>query len=203
MKAHSSRAGRQGRSLGHMGTATLALLVAGALVGGAAGAEKSREEQRAEVRKAANETLAQLYRVQPSAKAAIEKAAGYAVFNSFGMKIGVAGTGRGKGLAVDNGSGRETFMKMLEVQAGLGFGIKKFQLVWVFETPAALSQFTTSGWELGGQTTASAKAKEQGAALQGALALSPGVWLYQLTDSGLALELTAKGTKYLQDGELN
>ena len=142
------------------------LLLHGALAGGAVGAEKSKEEQRAEVRQAANETLARLYQVQPSAKGAIEKAAGYAVFNSFGMKLGVAGTGRGKGLAVDNGSGRETFMKMLEVQAGLGFGIKKFQLVWVFETPAALTQFTTSGWELGGQTTASAKAKEQGAALR-------------------------------------
>jgi lipid-binding SYLF domain-containing protein len=189
--------------LGRVGTATLVVLVSGALVSGAAGAEKPKEEQRAEVRKAANETLARLYQVQPGAKATIEKAAGYAVFNSFGMKIGVAGTGRGKGLAVDKGSGRETFMKMLEVQAGLGFGVKKFQLVWVFETPAALTRFTTSGWELGGQTTASAKAKEQGAAMQGALAVSPGVWLYQLTDSGLALELTAKGTKYLRDGDLN
>jgi lipid-binding SYLF domain-containing protein len=189
--------------LGRVGTATLVVLVSGALVSGAAGAEKPKEEQRAEVRKAANETLARLYQVQPGAKATIAKAAGYAVFNSFGMKIGVAGTGRGKGLAVDKGSGRETFMKMLEVQAGLGFGVKKFQLVWVFETPAALTRFTTSGWELGGQTTASAKAKEQGAAMQGALAVSPGVWLYQLTDSGLALELTAKGTKYLRDGDLN
>jgi lipid-binding SYLF domain-containing protein len=189
--------------LGRVETATLVVLVSGALVSGAAGAEKPKEEQRAEVRKAANETLARLYQVQPGAKATIEKAAGYAVFNSFGMKIGVAGTGRGKGLAVDKGSGRETFMKMLEVQAGLGFGVKKFQLVWVFETPAALTRFTTSGWELGGQTTASAKAKEQGAAMQGALAVSPGVWLYQLTESGLALELTAKGTKYLKDGDLN
>ena len=37
----------------------------------------------------------------------------------------------------------------------------------------------------------------------GALSVSPGVWLYQLTDKGLALELTAKGTKYFQDKDLN
>ena len=49
----------------------------------------------------------------------------------------------------------------------------------------------------------SAKAGEKGAALQGALAVSPGVWLYQLTDTGLALELTAKGTKYYKDEALN
>jgi hypothetical protein len=37
----------------------------------------------------------------------------------------------------------------------------------------------------------------------GALSVTPGVWLYQLTDDGLALELTAKGTKYYKDDELN
>jgi len=33
--------------------------------------------------------------------------------------------------------------------------------------------------------------------------VAPGVWLYQLTDNGLALELTAKGTKYFRDGDLS
>jgi hypothetical protein len=35
------------------------------------------------------------------------------------------------------------------------------------------------------------------------VAIAPGVWLYQLTGDGLALELTAKGTKYYKDGDLN
>ena len=48
-----------------------------------------------------------------------------------------------------------------------------------------------------------AKAGEKGASLQGALSVSPGVWLYQLTDTGLALELTAKGAKYSKDDDLN
>jgi len=26
--------------------------------------------------------------------------------------------------------------------------------------------------------------------------LAPGVWMYQMTDKGLAAEITAKGTKY-------
>ena len=30
-------------------------------------------------------------------------------------------------------SKEETFMKMIELQAGFGIGIKKFRLVWVFE----------------------------------------------------------------------
>ena len=29
------------------------------------------------------------------------------------------------------------------------------------------------------------------------------VWLYQITDDGLAVELTGKGTKYCKDEDLN
>jgi hypothetical protein len=35
------------------------------------------------------------------------------------------------------------------------------------------------------------------------MSISPGVWLYQLTDDGLAAELIAKGTKYYKDDNLN
>jgi lipid-binding SYLF domain-containing protein len=95
-------------------------------------------------------------------------------------------------------------MKMAEVQAGLGFGMKKFRLVWVFEKKSDLNRFTNSGWELGAQSTATAQVSGKGAdVLAGALSVTPGVWLYQLTDDGLALELTAKGTKYYKDDDLN
>ena len=171
--------------------------------GPALAGESKADETRQKIREAAQATLAQLYKSQPRAKAAIEKAAGYAVFNNFGMKIMVAGGGSGKGIAVDNKTMKETFMKMVEVQAGLGFGVKKFSLIWVFETPETLGTFVNSGWELGGQASAGAKAGERGASLQGALSISPGIWLYQLTNAGLALELTAKGTKYYKDGDLN
>ena len=161
------------------------------------------EKDRQEIRKNTKDILARLYKAQPSAKAAIEKAAGYAVFSNFGMKIFVAGSGSGKGIAVDNKTKKETFMKMVELQAGLGFGVKKFSLVWVFETPETLGTFVNSGWELGGQTSVAAKAGEKGAALQGAMPIAPGVWVYQLTETGVALELTAKGTKYYKDDDLN
>jgi lipid-binding SYLF domain-containing protein len=170
---------------------------------GLAADQAKADKERQEIRKRAKEILAQLYKAEPSAKANIQKAAGHAVFSNFGMKIFVAGSGTGKGVAIDNKSKKETFMKMIELQAGLGIGVKKFSLVWVFETPDALATFTNSGWELGGQGSAGVKAGEKGAAYQDALAIAPGVWLYQLTDKGVALELTAKGTKYYKDDDLN
>ena len=161
------------------------------------------DKERQEIRKRTKEILAQLYKAEPRAKANIQKASGYAAFSNFGMKIFVAGSGTGKGVAVDNKTKKEIFMKMIELQAGLGFGVKKFSLVWVFEKPDALATFVNSGWELGGQASAAAKAGEKGAAFQDALAIAPGVWLYQLTEKGVALELTAKGTKYYKDDDLN
>lgn len=163
----------------------------------------SKEQQRADVRKMARETLNRLYAARPTARGAISTAAGYAVFSNFGMKIMLAGGGSGEGIAVNRKTGRETFMKMVEIQAGLGLGAKQFRLVWVFERQADLDRFVNSGWELGGQASAAAKAGSQGGAYEGALSISPGVWLYQLTDTGLALELTAKGTKYFKDKNLN
>jgi lipid-binding SYLF domain-containing protein len=163
----------------------------------------TKEERQAEVRKTAEQTLERLYRLQPRAKEAIEKAAGYAVFSNFGMKLLAAGGGTGSGVAVERTSKREVFMKMVEVQAGLGFGVKKFQLVWIFETQKAFDDFVRSGWEIGAQTTATAKLGNQGAWAAGALSVSPGVWLYQLAGDGLAVELTAKGTKYYRDDTLN
>ena len=166
-------------------------------------AAKSREEKQAELRKKAAATLERLYKARPSAKAAVKSAAGYAVFNSGGVKILVAGGGRGQGIAVDNGTQKIVYMKMREIQAGLGMGAKKFSTIFVFENKAALAKFINSGWEFGGQTTAAAKTKDGGGSYQGAVSVSDGVWMYQMTDKGLALELTGKGTRYSKDDDLN
>ena len=161
------------------------------------------KKQQDDIRNMSKETLSQLYKLQPSAKEAVSKAAGCAVFSNFGMKIFVAGSGSGKGMAIDNKTKKETFMKMVELQAGLGFGVKKFRVVWVFEGQQELDNFINSGWELGGQTSIAAKAGDKGGSFAGAMSVKPGVWLYQLTDTGLALELTGKGTKYYKDKDLN
>ena len=164
---------------------------------------KSKEEKQAESRKKADQVLARLYKAKPTAQGAIKAAAGYAVFSNAGMKILMAGGGKGQGIAVDNATQKVVYMKMREIQAGLGMGVKKFSTIFIFETKGKLEEFTNSGWEFGAQTTAAAKTSDGGGSLEGAVAVSPGVWMYQLTDKGLALELTGKGTKYSKDDELN
>lgn len=186
-------------------TIAIGMLVSITVIADPATAASKEEiaQAQADILKMANETLARLYKLQPSAKNVVSKSAGYAVFSNFGTKIFFIGGGAGKGVVFDRKSKRETFMKMIEAQAGLGLGMKKFRLVWVFEQHKDVTKFVNSGWEFGGQTSAAAKLGDEGGAFAGAMSISPGIWLYQLTDDGLSLELTAKGTKYYKDDDLN
>jgi lipid-binding SYLF domain-containing protein len=191
--------------IGKLLAVTLAALVLAAGMTGASAAMSASDKKkaRADIAKMERETLAQLYKLQPGAKATIEKSAGYAVFSNFGVKIFVAGSGSGSGVATNKKTNQKIYMKMVEIQAGLGFGVKKFRLVWVFDNEKAFSNFVDTGVELGGQMSATAKSGAKGEAYTGAMSVSPGVWLYQIAGDGLALELTAKGTKYYKDSDLN
>ena len=158
---------------------------------------------REEVRDAAQAALSALYAIQPQARRAIEGAAGYAAFSTFGMKLLIAGGTAGKGLAVDQRTAVKTYMKMVQVQGGLGFGVSKNQVIFVFTTPSALADFINQGWEFGGQANISAVAGGQGGMFTGAAALSPGVYVYQITETGLNAELTVAGTRFFADPDLN
>jgi lipid-binding SYLF domain-containing protein len=164
---------------------------------------KKKEKEQKEIRTNTQKILQRLYKAQPAAKTAVEQGAGYAVFSNTGVKILFAGSGKGKGIAVNNKTSKETFMKMVELQAGLGMGVKKFSVIFVFDNDKVLNGFINSGWEFGGQATAAATTGEKGGSMAGATSVSNGVWMYQMTDKGLAAEITAKSTKYYKDDDLN
>jgi len=177
---------------------TVALLLAGIL-----SAKDSPEQKREKTRKMATQTLEDLYRLQPTARAAIQKSAGYAVFSNMGTNLLLLSTARGSGIAVNSTTNQETFMKMVSAGAGLGVGVKDYRVVFVFETDKALRNFVDSGWSGSAQADAAAKAGKSGAAYSGAAEVKPGVWVYQITKNGLALQLTLQGTKYYKDNDLN
>lgn len=163
----------------------------------------SPAEKREKTRKMAAQTLIDLYKLHPAAKAAIQKSAGYAVFDNTGANLLLVSTARGAGIAVNSSSKAETFMKMISGGAGLGVGVKSYRVIFAFETPDALSKFIDSGWDASGQADAAAKTGQSGAAYSGAASVAPGVWVYQITKKGLALQLTLQGTKYYKDNDLN
>jgi lipid-binding SYLF domain-containing protein len=165
--------------------------------------KSDKEQQQDSVRDMANLTLAQLYTKHPAARDAVTKAAGYAVFSDFGFKVWTLGGARGKGVAVNNSSMRDIFMEMLEFQPGMGFGASKFRVVFVFETLDAFNSFVNSGWEVGANAMAAAKAKTDGGALAGAVTVSKGVTMHQLDEEGLIVGVSLTAAKYYKDKELN
>ncbi len=160
-------------------------------------------QARTQVREMAQDALATLYEITPGTRRAVEGAAGYAVFSTFGVKLFFAGGTTGKGIVVNKRTSRQTFMKMVQVQGGLGFGVNQNRLIFVFTNEQALRNFINQGWEFGGQVNLSAMAGGQGGMFSGAAAVSPGVYLYQLTQTGLAATLTVGGTKFFKDNDLN
>ena len=119
------------------------------------------------------------------------------------MKILVAGGGSGKGIAVNNKTKATTYMKMAELQAGLGFGVKKFQVRLGVRDRRSAEQLHQLRLGVRRTGDGGGKVRRQRFRVPGAVSVSPGVWIYQVTDKGLALELTAKGTKYYKDTDLN
>ena len=164
--------------------------------------EAALVQKRNEVREMARESLAALYEVAPAARRAVEHAAGYAALSTFGIKIFFAGGTTGKGVVVNNRTHRDIFMKRVQVQAGLGFGVKKDRLIFVFETQNALLAFVNRGWEFGGQASAAAIIAAQGGTFAGAVSVSPGVYVYRLTESGFSASLTIEATKFFKDDDL-
>jgi lipid-binding SYLF domain-containing protein len=178
-------------------------LVLISLACGFASAGDSPDEKRQKNRKMADQTLKDLYKMEPKAKAEIEGAAGYAVFNDTGTNILLLSTARGAGIAVNNKSKQETFMKMVSAGAGIGLGVKDYRVIFVFESEKAFKEFLDSGWSGSAQADAAAKAGDKGSAESGALEVAPDVWVYQITKNGLALQATLQGTKYYKDDDLN
>jgi lipid-binding SYLF domain-containing protein len=161
------------------------------------------EEQRQTIQKMRQETLADLYTYAPHAKDEIREAAGYAVFSNTGINLLVVSTANGWGVAHNNKTGKDTYMKMFSGGVGYGAGVKDFRGIFVFATQATLTHFINEGWQGGAQADAAAKSADKGAAIATAIDVAPGIKLYQLTESGIALQATVQGTKYWKDDDLN
>jgi len=179
-----------------------ALFFAIILLGCATTKGKTPPDKRHAILDMKKNTLAELYRVRPQVKSQISKAAGYAVFSDVNINVIFASFGGGYGVVKNNKTGKHTYMKMGEVGIGLGLGVKDFRAIFIFHDHHTMNKFIESGWEFGGHADAAAKASDKGAAVGGEILLD-NITIYQLTESGLALQATIKGTKYWKDEALN
>ena len=164
---------------------------------------ESVAEKRKEINAESQETLTMLYKAYPSSKNDIKQSYGYATFSNVGVNLVFFSAEGGSGVAVNNKSGKKTYMKMASGGVGIGLGVKDFRAIFVFDNKDVLESFVNSGWEANAQADAAAKSDSKGGSFEGAVTVQPGMRLYKLTKNGLALQATVQGTKYWKDDDLN
>lgn len=166
---------------------------------------KTAAEWREYLRYRRDQTLEDLYKLQPQARLEIMKAKGYATFSSLNVNLVLASMTGGRGILHVNGllGGKDMFMRMAQGGLGFGLGVKDFRAVFIFDDQEVMDRFLNSGWSFGGEADAAVKGGGAGAAASGAIAVAPGLRVYQLTENGLALQATVHGTKYWRDAFVN
>lgn len=160
------------------------------------------DERRSAVQNMKREVLADLFELKPDVRSQINEASAYAVFSNANVNLIFASFGGGYGILTENDSREDTYMKMGEVGIGLGAGVKDFRVVMVFHTDESLERFNEYGLAFGAQADAAAVASDQGGAVGGEVSID-NVTVYQMTETGLALQATIKGTRFWRDEELN
>ncbi|MDN3653399.1 YSC84-related protein [Thalassotalea ponticola] len=159
-------------------------------------------DQRAAIDKMNNEILAKIDKESPGARAmALGANGGYATFTNGQVNIIFVAAGNGYGVATSK-SGRKTYMDMYEAGVGLGMGAKDYDVLFVFHTAEAFNDFVNKGWVFGAEADAAAKTGDKGLGVSGGMTIGD-ITVFQLTESGLALQATLKGTKYVKNDRLN
>jgi len=173
----------------------------------AAGCSKPKGSTYAEKRAYALEmrdtSIAELYQKKPITREKIQNAAGYGVFSNININLLLLSTAHGYGVVHDNATGKDTYMKMQMLGAGLGLGARDFRAVIIFKSPKSLETFVTKGWEWGGHADAAAKSGEKGGSATAAGDITKDMEIYQFVKSGIALQATLAGTKYWKDKDMN
>jgi lipid-binding SYLF domain-containing protein len=156
------------------------------------------QHKREKIDLVAKDTLERLCAENEGARQLLDKAYGYAVFDNLKLSFVIAGGG-GSGVAVENESGKRTYMNMGTGGLSLGLGGQKYQVVFFFETQKVFDEFTDKGWSA--DASANAVALDSGANLQAKFV--NGVAVYQMTEKGLMLQADISGTKYWKNDKLN
>jgi len=180
------------------------LLVVAVIYGCARAQGYSPAQKRQYTQDMKSDTLSELYRKKPETRNLVKNAAGYAVFSNINTQLLWFGTGNGYGVVIDNRTGKNTYMKMGEAGVGIGFGLKDFREVLIFNSRSKLNNFITSGWNVGiVQASAEAKYDDDGASAAGEANLDADIVVYQMTEKGISLRINIGAAKYWKNKELN
>lgn len=158
---------------------------------------QAREAERQARLQLAERALQKLYGLQPEAREAVGKGVGYAVFEVDSIYAVLFVGQKGKGVLIDNATKKPTFMSSARAGTGPGVGKQKVLQVFVFKSKGAMDQFVLGG-KLGGDVGASVSTGREGMVRS----FNPSIDIYQVPESGMAVQASWGGTVYTVDTQL-
>jgi lipid-binding SYLF domain-containing protein len=179
---------------------TLAAMALSLVAGSAYAATKA--EKQGEVLAKTYTALQKFYTAKPELKAVVAKAPGYAIFTTYGISFIFGGSG-GAGVVHDNKTGKNTFMKLGSASVGAQIGAAENDVLVIFKTPKAMTDFITNGWGVTGGAAATAGAA--GSSVGGATGSSATdvTQTFTRTQNGVEAGVAIAGVKAWKDDELN
>ncbi len=150
-----------------------------------------------------DDALEDFYATKAEIKEEVAKAVGYAVFDASQVNVVLLVGGQGGGVLVENGTGKETFMKMKRAGTGPGVGYKKFRQLMVFKDRSLFDKFRKLGADVGASADATMKIGGKGVAVDPNVSFNPQLSVYQITDRGALLQANWGGVAYQPDADLN
>jgi lipid-binding SYLF domain-containing protein len=185
------------------GGGALYVSVASAAEGNAKMSAADVAKKRAKLLKMRDQALEDFYATKTEIKEEVANGIGYAVFDGSQVNVVLFVGGLGGGVLVENGNGKEIFMKMTRAGTGPGVGYKKFRQLMVFKDRTLFDQFRTLGADVGASADATMKIGGKGVAVDPNVSFNPQLSVYQITDRGALLQANWGGVAYKPDAELN
>lgn len=160
--------------------------------------EEQIRERREQVDNMSAKALEKLYAEKPELRAEIEEAPGYGVFDITTINAVMYVGATGPGVIIDNKTGQRSYMRAIRAGTGPGIGYQETYQIFIFKSDIALSQFRV-GDMAGGDIGASATVGTLG----GQISFNPYISVYQLNETGFAIQANWGGTGYVLDPYLN
>lgn len=143
-----------------------------------------------------------LIKQNSKAKEEIEKAAGYAVFNTTNVNVVLLVLARGEGVLYDKRRKEPVFMQDLKTGEGLGAGYQTQYQIIIFKTTSAIDQFLLASidGQQGGLDVEANFSAGSGGVIR---SFNPYITFYTVGLSGYDLQANYGGALFLVDQQLN
>ncbi len=124
---------------------------------------KTEAEKIAYLDKMERESLQRLFEERPRTKELVEGAAGYVVLREGVTKVPLIGWGSGYGVAVNNRTGRRTYLRNSRYEIGWGYGVRKYRVIFVFQDRNLFREMEKGKYkfEVGAEATARVEKKAE------------------------------------------